>query len=159
VQAQHVEAPVERQPRRLAAETLAAALAERDAEVRAALQVGDLEQAAGADRRAIDQVVDRERDRLGFALRGGLVALLDPLLLRLRRRDREVLDAEAHLGLVHPAPVGLGEIGTERAERDALAGDEQVGILGAHAAVSSGVSLRRQPVRPIRESTSAASSR
>jgi hypothetical protein len=55
------------------------------------------------------------------------------------------------------APVRPGEVAPQRAEPDALPGDQELRL--AHAAESSGVSLRRQPASPVRERTSAASSR
>jgi hypothetical protein len=57
-----VEGPVERQPSRLGAEPLPAALAEQDPELRAQVVVVDVEQRAGADRLAVPAVVDGEVD-------------------------------------------------------------------------------------------------
>ena len=60
----------------------------------------ELEQTGGAHRRGVGVVVHRELDDFGLALSALLDVLLHPLLLALRGRDAEVIQAAADLGYI-----------------------------------------------------------
>src|SRR3954447_7129892 len=145
-QAQVVERPVEREPGRLGAEALAAALAEEDPEAGAAVVVVDVHEPARAERLAVAAVVDRERRSLRVVGGVALEHVVDPRLLGPLVEDAEVREPDAHVGPVQPARVRGGEVAAQRPERDALALDQVLGA--AHRSAPLGTYGRSGPSSP-----------
>jgi hypothetical protein len=128
VQPEHVKRPVERQSRRLGSQSLTAALADRDPELRTAQPPIDAHEAGRADGRTVGQVVDREARRLGRLGRALGDRLADPVLLGFAGVDARGEDPAPHLEVVDPAAVGVGEVGAQWSERDALPLQHVVGL-------------------------------
>jgi hypothetical protein len=99
------------------------------------VQPRDVEQPHGAHRRIVAAVVHREADGGRRPLDALLDLLVDPRPRRLWGVDPEVQEPLADLALVDPSPVGRGEVAPERAQRDAIAHDQELRGIRGHEAI------------------------